>query len=223
MSGIWFIENVDLFQIFCPHKFSEYAERHTFRAFRKNDFVYLEGDTSDKIYLIASGRIKVGYYTEDGEEVVKGILTKGEIFGETALLGELKRNEFAQALENNTSLCPLTVEAMYDLMLMNKSFSLKIYKWIGWRLNKVERKLDMLVFKDVRTRFIEFVKELSTQYGERKGEHIFIKHFYSQKNMADLIGTSRQSINTVINELEKKNILSFSRGRIILKKPLELS
>ena len=98
MSSIWFFEDVNLFKVLCPHKFKAYKNSHSFNAYKKKDYIYFEEDAANKIYLIEKGKVKIGYYNEDGEEVVKAILTKGELFGEKAILGELKRDEFAQSL-----------------------------------------------------------------------------------------------------------------------------
>ena len=62
-------------------------------------------DAANKIYLIEKGKVKIGYYAEDGKEIVKTILSKGELFGEKAILGEVTRNEFAQSVDNKTSIC----------------------------------------------------------------------------------------------------------------------
>ena len=137
MSNIWFFDNVNLFNLLCPHKFKTYKSCHTFDDYKKNDYIYFEEDAANKIFLIEKGKVKIGYYTEDGEEVVKAILTKGELFGEKAILGEEKRNEFAQSTDNKTSICPIGVETMHDLMRDNKTFSLKIYKFLGFRFKKL--------------------------------------------------------------------------------------
>jgi len=102
-----FLENINLFQKLCPHKFKEYKNCHDFDLYKKSDYVYFSEDAADKVYLIEKGKVKIGYYTEEGEEVVKAILTKGELFGEKAILGQEKRNEFAQSLDNKTSICPM--------------------------------------------------------------------------------------------------------------------
>jgi CRP-like cAMP-binding protein len=91
MKNLWFFENVNLFNLLCPHKFKEYKECHTFDQYKKRDYVYFEEDAANKVFLIEKGKIKIGYYTEEGEEVVKAILTKGELFGEKAILGEEKK------------------------------------------------------------------------------------------------------------------------------------
>ena len=119
------------------------------------------------MYLIEKGKVKIGYYNEDGSEIVKAILTRGELFGEKAILGETIRNEFAQSIDDYTSICPIGVETMHDLMRNNKTFSFKIYKIIGFKFKKLERQLQILLFKDTKTRLLEFLNELCIDYGQR--------------------------------------------------------
>jgi CRP/FNR family cyclic AMP-dependent transcriptional regulator len=218
MSNLWFFENVNLFNILCPHKFKEYKKCHTFDLYKKSDYIYFEEDAANKVFIIEAGKIKLGYYNEDGTEVVKSILTKGELFGEKAILGEEIRNEFAQSLDNSTSICSINVETLHDLMQDNKTFSLKIYKFLGLRFKKLERRLHLILFKDIKTRFLEFMKELCDEYGydcEKSGDKVII-HPYTQKDIASLIGTSRSNLNVLMNELKDQSIINFNRKEIRL-------
>ncbi|MCL7763885.1 Crp/Fnr family transcriptional regulator [Polaribacter sp. Z014] len=218
MNNLWFFDNVNLFNLLCPHKFKEYKKGHSFDAYKKSDYIYFEEDAASKIYLIEKGKVKLGYYNEDGTEVVKAILTKGELFGEKAILGEETRNEFAQSVDASTSICPIGVDTMHDLMRDNKTFSLKIYKFLGLRFKKLERRLQLILFKDSKTRFLEFMKELCEEFGhdcEKTGDKI-IEHPYTQKDIASLIGTSRSNLNVLMNELKEENIITFNRKEIRL-------
>ncbi len=220
MNSLWFFDDVNLFNLLCPHKFKEYKSCHTFDDYSKNDYIYFEKDAANKIFLIEKGKVKIGYYAEDGKEIVKTILSKGELFGEKAILGEVIRNEFAQSIDTTTSICPIGVDTMHDLMQDNKTFSLKIYKFLGFRFKKLERRLQILLFKDAKTRLLEFLYELFTEYGydcEKTGNHI-IKHPYTQKDIASLIGTSRPTLNTILNELKEEEVLEFNRKTITLIK-----
>ena len=123
MKSLWFFDDVNLFNLLCPHKFKAYKAAHDFDAYRKKDYIYFEEDSANKVYLIEKGKVKIGYYNEDGDEVVKAILSRGELFGETAILGENKREEFAQSIDNATSICPVGVDTMHELMRNNKTFS----------------------------------------------------------------------------------------------------
>ena len=220
-SSVWYFDNVNLFKILCPHKYPAYKENHSLDLYKKSDYIYFEKDNANKIYLIDSGKVKIGYYTESGDEIVKAILTKGEIFGEKAILGVDKRNEFAQSIDNNTSICPVSKDTMYDLMRDNVSVSFKIYKFIGLRMKKLERRLQLLLFKDVKTRLLEFLNELCEEYGydcEKTGDKVIV-HPYTQKDIASLLGTSRPTLNTVMNELKDAQEITFNRKEIrFLKK-----
>jgi CRP-like cAMP-binding protein len=220
MNSIWFFEDVNLFKILCPHKFKAYKKDHDFDAYGKSDYIYFEEDSSNKVYLIEKGKVKLGYYNEDGEEIVNAILTKGELFGEKAILGEQKREEFAQSIDSTTSICPIGVDTMHDLMRDNQTFSFKIYKFIGFKLQKLERRLKLLMYKDAKTRLVEFLDDLCTEYGyncEHTGDHI-IKHPYTQKDIASLIGVSRPTLNIILNELKEENKIDFERKQIRIYK-----
>lgn len=219
MKSIWFVENKDMFTMFCPHKFKQFKNSHSFSEYKKQDFIYFESDTANKVYLIENGKVKIGYYTEAGNEVVKAILTKGELFGEKAILGEEQRDEFAVSLENRTSICPVGVDTMHDLMRDNKPFSFKIYKLIGFRLKRLERRLESIMFKDAETRVEEFIQELGEEYGyccPTTGDTVII-HPYTQKDIANLIGTSRSTFNSIMNKLKTIGAIDFNRNEIRLK------
>ncbi|CAL2106291.1 cAMP-binding domain of CRP or a regulatory subunit of cAMP-dependent protein kinases [Tenacibaculum sp. 190524A02b] len=219
-ADIWYFEDTNLFKILCPHKYPAYTKNHILSSYKKSDYIYFEQDAANKIYLIDKGKVKIGYYTEDGEEVIKAILTKGEIFGEKAILGVEKRNEFAQSIDNTTSICPVSKDTMYSLMRDNVSVSFKIYKFIGLRIKKLERRLQLLLYKDTRTRLIEFFNELCEDYGyecDETGDHV-IKHPYTQKDIATLIGTSRPTLSTLMNELKQEKVIDFNRKELRLIK-----
>lgn len=220
MNSIWVFEDVNLFNLLCPHKFKAYKACHNFDAYKKTDYIYFEEDAANKVYLIEKGKVKIGYYNEDGSEVVKSILSKGDLFGEKAILGEETRDEFAQSIDNTTSICPVSVDTMHELMRDNKTFGLRIYKFIGFKFKKLERRLQLLLFKDTKTRLIEFLDELCVDFGydcPKTGEHI-IKHPYTQKDIASLIGTSRPTINILLNELKEENYLNFNGKEIRILK-----
>ena len=216
-TGIWYFENVDLYELLCPHKVPSMKEKHVFHQFNKGDFIYFKDQPSDHIYLVASGRVKIGSYTDEGIEVVRAILSAGEIFGELALAGEETRRDYAQALDNDTSVCPMMIDDMQELMAANKPLNLKIIKLIGLRIKKLERKVESLVFKDARTRIIEFLREMAAERGKKVGFEIMFKNYLTHKDIASLTGTSRQTVTTILNELKDQNLINFDRRRFLIR------
>ena len=102
-------------------------------------------------------------------------------------------------------------------MYENKELSFKILKLIGLRLMKLERKLELLVFKDARTRIIEFLKDAAAWKGKKVGMETMIHTKLTHKDIASLTGTSRQTVTTILNELKDQNLINFDRRKILIR------
>lgn len=216
-TDIWYFENIDLFNIFCPHKVKSDFDNHHFKSFKKSDYVYFPDESSSHVYLIADGRVKIGSYGSDGKEVVKAILSKGEIFGEKAILGESTRRDYAQAMDSNVSICPLTVDDMQELMRNNRDLSIKMTRLIGLKLLRAERRIESMVNKDARTRVIEFLCDWAEEKGQKVGFETLVKGFFTHQDIASLTATSRQTVTTTLNELREMNLLTFDRKRLLIR------
>ncbi len=216
MQSIWFFEKVDFFNILCPNKLDMHLHTHVVKKYKKGEYIYFSEAPSKSVYLIASGKVKVLNYTIEGIEVVKAILTKGELFGEMAMLGEEKRQDFAVAIDDDTLLCQMNIAQMQELMTEDKDFAFNINKLIGWKIRKLERRLDAMIFKDVKTRILDFLKEFAQERGVKNGNHIYIHSYLTHKDIADLVGTSRQTVTSFLNELKNQSKISFSRKNIVV-------
>jgi CRP/FNR family transcriptional regulator, cyclic AMP receptor protein len=216
-AALWYFESVNLYNILCPHKVKAMAGNHHFSQYKKDQFIYFTGETASSIYMIAQGRVKIGRYLDDGKEAITAILTTGEIFGELALAGEETRNDFAQSMDDNTSICPLAIAELKSLMYDDRELSFKLLKLVGLRLMRVERKLELLVFKDARTRIIEFLKDTAAWKGKKVGFETMIPTRLTHKDIAALTGNSRQTVTTILNELKEQNLINFDRKKILIR------
>jgi CRP-like cAMP-binding protein len=77
--------------------------------------------------------------------------------------------------------------------------------------------LERLVFKDSRSRIIDFLLELSDQKGERVGFEIVLRKFMTHQELANMTATSRQTVTTVLNDLRSKDIIKFDRRRLLIR------
>lgn len=216
-SSLWYFESVNLYHVLCPHKVKVMGDHHEFHHFKKDSFIYFPDEPATHVYMIAEGRVRIGHYLDDGQEVVTAILTTGEIFGELALAGEERRRDFAQSMDDKTRICPLSIEDLKSLMYENKELSFRILKLVGLRLIKLERKMELLVFKDARTRIIEFLKDAASWKGKKVGYETMIPTKLTHKDIAALTGTSRQTVTTILNDLKEKNLITFDRRRILIR------
>jgi CRP/FNR family cyclic AMP-dependent transcriptional regulator len=221
-AALWYFESVNLFKILCPGKLEASKTKHVFRTFSKDEYVYFESQPADEIYFVARGRVKIYELKRPNTEVVKAILSTGEIFGELALAEERERTDFAQVMEDNTVVCCLKLKDMQELLLSDKDLSFRILKLVGFRLNKLERKIEQLVFKDVRTRVIEFLKDAAEWKGKKVGTETLIQTPLTHYEIGKLTGLSRQSVTVTLNELKRQNLIYFDRRRILIRNLDEL-
>lgn len=216
-KSLWYLENIDVTGIFCPKKIGAGAlEHHAHKIYKKGEYIFLPEESADRIFFLTEGRVKIGTYGETGKEITKAILTAGEVFGELALVGESKRRDFAYAMEE-TTVCVLTVPEMKSLMREHNGLNLFLMKIMGSRMLEMEQRLESLVFKDSRTRIIEFLYNLAKNKGQRVGYEMLVRRFMTHQEIANLTATSRQTVTTILNELRNKNLLTFNRRRMLVR------
>lgn len=191
-------------------------DAHQYEVVRKGEYIYVPQDRSKNIYFIAEGKVKIGAMGEGGREITKIILGKGEVFGEFAILGKESKNDFAQAVED-TKLCVSSQDEIKNLMRNHNQLSLFFLNMLGSRLLKMERRLESLVFKDSKTRIIEFILEQIETNGIRVGYEWVVRPSLTHQDIANLTATSRQTVTTVFNELKQSNLMAFNRRRWLIR------
>jgi CRP-like cAMP-binding protein len=189
---------------------------HNYHEYKKGEYIFQAEDTADKIYLINNGRVKIGSYNDGGKEITKAILSKGEVFGELAIVKPGKRGDFAMAMEN-TDCCVIHVNQMQELMREHSGLSIFLMKVLGSRALQMESRLESLVFKDSRSRIIEYLIELVEKRGERVGYEHVVRKFITHQEIANLTATSRQTVTTVLNDLRNRNLITFNRRRLLVR------
>jgi len=221
-SDYWHLENVDLHALFCPIALSELKTHPEPKIYQKGEFIYFPDDKTTKVYFVETGRVKIGSYSTDGKEIIKAILHTGEVFGEMGLIGQRTYNEFSKAMEN-TKICVMDIHDMRELMRQNKDFSLQITQVIGNKLVRTQRRLESLIFKDARSRIIEFLRDLALQKGQKVGYELVVRQFFTHQDIANLTGTSRQTVTTILNELRADNMIYFDRKKLLVRDVDKLS
>ena len=216
-SKLWYLENFNLFKGMGMSEMQKVEKNTTMKTASKGDYIYFPEEPSKTIFFLKEGRVKIGSYSEDGKENIIAILKPGEIFGELSVAGEGKRNEFAQAMDGDVMICAMSMEDMEMMMEMNSKMGMKITKLIGFRLRKTERRLNALIFKDVRTRIVDLIREMAEEDGTKIGDEIMVKHYLTHQDMANLTGTSRQTVTQVLNELREKDLIYMERKKILIR------
>ncbi len=195
---------------------ADQLEQFPRKRFKKNSYVYLPDNQANQIFLVKSGRVKVGSHHDWGKEIIKKIALPGDIFGEFSLIGQEIRRDYALATED-TEVYMLTIADMLQIMRSHPKMGFLMMQLLGARLIETEQRLESLVFKSSRSRIIEFLKNLVKKRGQRVGYEMLVRQFMTHQEIANLTATSRQTVTTVLNDLRNKNILTFNRRRLLVR------
>lgn len=188
-------------------------------VFRNETLNYGDGDYS-KIYLLIKGKIKITECDDLDNELIKDILTAPDIFGDLSLDGHPSPDEFAEILTTNTVVCVFNVPDFKKLLQENPMMALTYANIVNNKLKKLESRHSDLVFRDTKSRLIRFIKNWAISDGSRIGDKIILNNYLTHSDIAGVIATSRQSVNTLLNELRDSGMLFYNRKRIELNDPL---
>lgn len=211
------LRNYDLWCHLSDEEYEELKVSHHFIEAKKGDYIYFDSHHLNKLYFVKDGYIKIGYIDEEGNEIIKEIIREGEIFGQFALEKNNLNGEFARAYKGNVSLCAFSIEDFEKLLKQKPDLAIKYSKQVGEKLRRAEFRLLNMLNKDVRSRLLAFFYHLAMMDGY-KNEAVLhtMDNFLTHEDIAKLIGSTRQTVTTFINELEKEGLLKLTRKKIIL-------
>ncbi|MEO7728818.1 MAG: Crp/Fnr family transcriptional regulator [Burkholderiales bacterium] len=190
------------------------SQRAVTRAYPKNTVILNEGDQTDSLYIIVSGKVKVFLANEEGKEIILDTQGPGEYFGEM-VLDEGPRSASVMTLEP----CRFQLIPQDDVKALLRShpdFAMHLIRKLIHRGRVLTEHVKSLALQNVYGRFAKLLNELAvTQDGKRQ-----IPEKLSQQDMANRIGASREMINRIVKDLTTGGYISIENQHIVLYKPL---
>jgi CRP-like cAMP-binding protein len=219
-TKLWHLENFSMLHILSKEELQALDKMAVMRNAPRNEVIYFPEDSSNTVFLLKKGKVKISRMSESGKEMILAILGPGEIFGELSITGQNQREEIAEATEDAV-ICSVSIADFQRMMEMNPKFNFQITKFIGFRLRKIQSRLENLIFKTAEQRVRFFIKELVEEHGRQiitSPEERVVKIRLTHEDIAKLSATSRQTVTSVLNDLERQGLISYDRSRIYVKK-----
>jgi CRP/FNR family transcriptional regulator len=188
-------------------------------VYRGETIDYGHGESS-KVFFIVKGKIKLAESNDMGDELIKDILTEGDLFGDMSLYGSTSFEEYAEALTANTMVCSFNVADFRKIIQSTPAIALNYANKVNIKLRKLEDRHADLVFRDAKQRLIRFIKNWAQMDGSKVGDKIVLNNYLTHSDIAGFISTSRQSVNVLLNELRDSGLLCYDRKRIELNDPM---
>jgi len=185
-------------------------------TFQKGEKIYTPGTEVNEIYCIKEGSVKIGCYNEKGREITKFIFYQNEIFGEQSIAGLKKRRDYAFALEES-KIQKIDVNSLKEIAKEDKDLAWFFIKLLGERNIALDERLESIVFKDSKTRIVDYLLKLIDKKGKKVGYEVVLRQFMTHQEIANLTSTSRQTVTTVLNILKNQGIITFDRHRLLVR------
>jgi CRP/FNR family transcriptional regulator, cyclic AMP receptor protein len=187
----------------------------------KGSVIFNEGEQGDSLYIVLSGKIKLGRRTADGRESLVAIMGPSDEFGELSLFDPGPRTATAVAV-TDARLARMSKQALRTWIANRPGIAEQLLRVLARRLRKTNNMLADLIFTDVPGRVAKQLLQLSTQFGSMEGGHLRVTHDLTQEELAQLVGASRETVNKALADfahrgwvrLEGKSVVILDRERL---------
>ena len=201
------------------HSIEDLEKDRKTRVFKKKDVIYREGDFGSYVYKIIKGKVKTYHINEDGKEFIHNLLKEGDFLGEIAMIQDLPRSEFAEALEE-TELLLIPRNDFQKLIFSSREVASKFIKLMARDLSEKEHELMEIAYNTVRKRTADSLMKLYETYKENDQEITSID--VARADLASMVGTATESVIRVLSEFKKDGFIEVNGGEIKIMKPQEL-
>ena len=187
--------------------------------FRRRRFIYRAGDVADSLYVIDRGRVKVCSIEEaTGREAVIDIVGKGALFGESSLYSAGVREKCAIAYEN-VRLLRIPAGVYREGMAASRELYDYTFRMVGQRLSRAERRVVDFALDAIPARLDKLLADLSERYGRPDPEGVLIDIALPHREIASIVGSTRESVTVRLNALRRAGIIDFVDRKILIKTP----
>jgi len=216
MIDVWHVRNVHWLRDLPTAETERLRRAATTRDYERGETVFTPNPTPQSVYLLERGLVRIYRLSDGGGEATFGYVLPGEVFGELfAFSSGGGRESFAQAVRRS-SVWRIPGELFSDVVRRSPGMTLEVTKQIAGRMKRIESRVEDLVFRDVRSRLARVLLELADSFGRKEATGIEIELPLTQSDLATLVGSTRQTVNVALGQLEKEGLLTHRHRHFLL-------
>lgn len=212
----WYLRDHKLFSALSFSQIKQLCIIVGFKKAKKGEIIYFSNSELPRIFLLKKGNIKIVAVDEDGNETIKDIIQKGDLFGELTLEADINSNEYAKALTDEVSICSFLLSDFENLIKQHPNLALSYTKFVGFKMKRIRNNYSNLMSKDALSRLKTFFIDWCEREGKQDGDKVLLENYLTQNDIAQIICTSRQTTIQLLKELEEQGLLEYRRKEIII-------
>ena len=221
------LRRLPLFARLSEEELGDLAGRTRLRPYKRAEVIFRKDDPGTHLYLVLEGAVKISLPGEFGQEALVAIMRPGEFFGELALFDRSPRSAGATALED-TRAALLASDDFLAFLEHHPSAVRVVLETLARTIRRLSDRVEHLTFLDVPSRVAKYLLDLSqaakqpVAAGARAADES-LELSLTQDELAAFVGASRVSVNRVLGDLERREIVSVKRRRIAILDPERLA
>lgn len=193
------------------------------RQYTKSETLFHQGDPGEEFLVLTSGSVKVELMNTDGKELTLTILTPYQFLGELALLDDVPRSATVVALEPSEFLA-INKKDFARVLESYPSMAVPMLRQLTKRVRILTDDIASMAFMDSYSRVTRKILSLAEEMGEDQADgSIFINQSLTHQQLANLVGTTRETVTKILNQMKDANLISIRRHRITIHDTDELA
>ena len=209
------LRDVSLFAGMVDDDIATLEKMATLKVYPKNTIIISEGDQSDSLYAVISGKLKVYLSDDEGKEIIINMLGAGDYFGELALIDEEPRSASVMTSEES-QLAVISKTTFEEAMAGHPEMALTVIKGLVSRLRNLTENVKSLALMDVYGRVARTLLELAE---DRDGKKVIAQRL-TQRDIASMVGASREMVSRILKDLTIGGYISIKNKTITIEEKL---
>lgn len=190
-------------------------------SLRRSMILYSQGQVADSLYLIEEGLIKLTRINDTGSRIILSIHGPDHLFGEEVFVEENPTYYAEAEVLTTSSLVRIPHQALRHVLETNPALVSPVLNYILLQKQELARKVELLCLHDVEYRILHYLAELSKLVKPAEdGESYQLP--ITQLELADLVGATRETTSTTLNQLERRGLVKLSRRLLTIPSPATL-
>jgi len=208
-----FLKYVPIFSDLDDNTLEQISRLGIRKSFTKDSVVLFEHETGSALFVIINGKVKVSRVSDDGKEVILTILGESDFFGEMAILDGLARSANVTAMEDS-ELFIIQRSEFLDLLQSHPEIAVALLQELTQRLRSADMKIKSLSLKDAEGKVATVILQLADDIGKIKQGTVEIEKLPFQHDLANMAGTSRETISRTLHSFAKKGMVELDGSRL---------
>jgi CRP/FNR family cyclic AMP-dependent transcriptional regulator len=215
--GCWYVQDSRMLQDLDEHTVEQMVQRSTMATFDTGEFLHQAGEPMDAVSFLSEGRAKVYRVSADGKQQTIVLLGPGDAFGEIGIVDPSGQDLYVEAL-SRVVVCRTTRRAFLQLAGRDPALAVRLAEAMGEKLQFAREQIADFAFRDIRGRVAHLLLTFLERERRLRGDASIdrIVPGLTHRELAELIGTRRESVTVALNELERDALIRVEGKEIVL-------